>query len=339
MPAAILGDRACGKTTFLGLLYAAQVKYGTRVQDTFRFHAPLQSLKLMSAVYEGMKDGRFPGATLKDEMTEISFVFGYRKAIQGRLPAVLKEKNWMNPFARLKFAAYDVSGEDVQEFIESGVAASPIIQQLLKAHIVVVIVDCSKMSTEIDSQQFKQMLKYDSEVASLLVSLQTYKRQEWSRMRSQGVLDGAPVIYPAIVLSKFDMISDDVLVKLGLHRGVPQMNEKRKRKEYAEALLRVFLPQTLSQIRGGKVADVSFDQAAYFFSWLRTETYEGGMAPVGPPRIVRKGFTADGGADPDFSYDDYVAFVEHFRDIAVKIPDEIVEADKLSVAEPASVPA
>ena len=45
-PAAILGDRACGKTTFLGLLYAAQVKYGTRVVDSFRFHAPLQSLRV-----------------------------------------------------------------------------------------------------------------------------------------------------------------------------------------------------------------------------------------------------------------------------------------------------
>ncbi len=253
-PAAILGDRACGKTTFLGLLYAAQVKYGTRVVDSFRFHAPLQSLRLMSQVYEGMKDARFPGATLKDEMTEIGFMFGYRKPIAGRLPAALKDKNWVNPFAKLSFAAYDVSGEDVQEFIETGVAASPIIQQLLKSHVVVILVDCSKMTTEIDSPVFRQMLKYDSEVASLLVSLQTYKRQEFSRMKTQGLSVGAPMIFPAIVLSKFDSVRDEVLVKLGLHRGVPEGDQKRKRKEYAEALLRVFMPQTLSQIRGGKVA-------------------------------------------------------------------------------------
>jgi hypothetical protein len=197
---------------------------------------------------------------------------------------------------------------------------------------VVIIVDCSKMSTEIDSAQFKHMLKYDSEVASLLVSLQTYKKQEFSRMQSQGLNVGNPVIYPAIILSKFDCIRDDVLVKLGLHRGVPPGNEKRKRKEYAEALLRVFLPQSLSQLRGGKVADVSFDQAAYFFSWVKTETGEGGMAPVGPPKIVRKGFSAEGGADPDFSYEDYVAFIEHFRDIAEKIPDDVVEKESVAQA-------
>src|SRR5881628_538308 len=77
MPCALLGDRASGKTTFLGLLYSAQVKYGTGVQDDFRFHAPIQSLNIMSAVYEGMKDGRFPSATLKEEITELGFVFGY----------------------------------------------------------------------------------------------------------------------------------------------------------------------------------------------------------------------------------------------------------------------
>ncbi len=328
-PAAILGERACGKTTFLGLLYAAQVRYGTRVVDTFRFHAPLQSLRLMSQVYEGMKDSRFPGATLKDEMTHIEFMFGYRKALSGRLPAVFRDKNWVNPFAKLTFAAYDVSGEDVQEFIDSGVAASPIIQQLLKSHVVVILADCSRMTTAIDSPAFRQMLHYDSEVATLLVALQTYKKQEQSRMESQGLGDGSTMIYPAIVLSKFDSLRDDVLAKLGLHRGIPDGSQLRRRKEYAEALLRVFMPQTLSQIRGGKVAGVSFDHAAYFFSWVRTESAEAGMQPVGAPRIVRKEFSAEGGAEPDFSYDDYVAFIEHFRGVANKAPDEIVEQSAL----------
>ena len=333
-PAAILGERACGKTTFLGLLYAAQVKYGTRVADTFRFHAPLQSLRLMSQVYEGMKDARFPGATLKDEMTHIEFMFGYRKSLTGRLPAVLRNRNWVNPFAKLMFAAYDVSGEDVQEFIDSGVAASPIIQQLLKSHVVVILADCSRMTTAVDSPPFRQMLHYDSEVATLLVSLQTYKKQEMDRMATQGLSGSNSVIYPAIVLSKFDSLRDDVLAKLGLHRGIPEGGETRRRREYAEALLRVFMPQTLSQIRGGKVAGVNFDHTAYFFSWVRTEASEGGMQPVGAPRIVRKGFSAEGGAEPDFSYDDYVAFIEHFRSIADKVPDEIVEQTALMDTPP-----
>src|SRR3989442_12386797 len=85
MPCALLGDRASGKTTFLGLLYAAQVKYGTGVQDDFRFHAPLASLNVMSAVYEGMKDARFPSATLKKEITELGFIFGDLRQDVGKL--------------------------------------------------------------------------------------------------------------------------------------------------------------------------------------------------------------------------------------------------------------
>src|SRR5207249_702334 len=125
MPCALLGDRASGKTTFLGLLYSAQVKYGTGVQDDFRFHAPIGSLNLMSAVYEGMKDGRFPSATLKEEITELGFIFGYLRKVVGKLPYYIRQQNWARPFSTLRFSAYDVSGEDIEEFIETGIASRP----------------------------------------------------------------------------------------------------------------------------------------------------------------------------------------------------------------------
>src|SRR5207253_1352305 len=251
MPCALLGDRASGKTTFLGLLYAAQVKYGTGVQDDFRFHAPMGSLSLMSAVYEGMKDARFPSATLKEEITELGFIFGYLRKVVGKLPYYIRNQNWVRPFSTLRFSAYDVSGEDIEEFIETGIASRPLIQQLLKSVVVVVLVDCSKMTAEIDTPAYKKMLRYDSTVAKLLVAFQTYKRQEYDRLKDSGVKADAPRIYPAFVLSKFDTLRDDVLARLGLHRGFPE--NKRARKDYAEALLRVFVPQTLSQIRGGEV--------------------------------------------------------------------------------------
>lgn len=330
MPCAILGDRASGKTTFLGLLYAAQVKYGSGVHDDFRFHAPSASLNLMSNVYEGMKDGRFPSATLKEEITEISFVFGYLRKVVGKLPHYIREQRWVNPYSTLRFSAYDVSGEDIEEFIETGVASKAIIQQLLKSVVVVALVDCSKMTMDVDTPAYRKMLKYDSTVAKLLVSFQTYKKQEYDRLKAQGMSPDPPIIYPAFVLAKFDTLRDEVLLKLGLHRGLPPLHEKRKRREYAEALLRVFLPQTLSQIRGGKVAGISMDKAAYFLSWVKTEKQEG-MEAVGTPKIIRTEFRPGSGGEPDFSYDEYVAFVEHFRDIAHKIPDEVLEAERFQI--------
>src|SRR5213593_798300 len=228
MPCAILGDRASGKTTFLGLLYAAQVKYGTGIRDDFRFHAPPQSLNVMSAVYEGMKDARFPSATLKEEITELSFVFGYLRRVVGKLPVSIREQSWVHPFSTLRFSAYDVSGEDIEEFIESGIASKPIIQQLLKSIVIIVLVDCSKMTMDLDTPGHKRMLRYDSAVAKLLVSFQTYKAQEYERMKSQGGDPDPPVIYPAFILAKFDTLRDEVLARLGLHRGFPPVGENRK---------------------------------------------------------------------------------------------------------------
>src|SRR3989442_732708 len=236
MPCALLGDRASGKTTFLGLLYAAQVRYGTGVQDDFRFHAPMASLGMMSAVYEGMKDGRFPSATLKEEITELGFIFGYLRKIVGKLPYYIRQQNWAHPFSTLRFSAYDVSGEDIEEFIDSGIASRPLIQQLLKSVVVGVLVDCSKMTTEIDTPVYKKMLRYDSTVAKLIVAFQTYKKQEYDRLKDSGIHPEPPRIYPVFVMSKFDTLHDDVLARLGLHRGFPE--RKRQRKEYPEALLR-----------------------------------------------------------------------------------------------------
>src|SRR5207247_9316032 len=113
MPCALLGDRASGKTTFLGLLYSAQVKYGTGVQDDFRFHAPIQSLNIMSAVYDGMNDGRFPSATLKEEIKALGFVFGYLRKAVGKLRYSIRQTKLVRPLATLRLFAYDCAGERV----------------------------------------------------------------------------------------------------------------------------------------------------------------------------------------------------------------------------------
>jgi hypothetical protein len=322
-PAAILGDRASGKTTFLGALYATQVKYGVTSKDNFRFFAPPDSLRLMSTIYEGMLSGNFPSATLKDEMSRVSFKFGYRTLL-GRLLRD-SESRILKPWYGIDFAAYDVSGEDVQEYIESGVASSPIIKQLLRSLVVVILVDCSKMTLDHQSPTYRRMLAYDSEVAKLVSNFATYKIEEYANRKGALKTAVPPVIYPAIVLTKIDALRPELLHQLGLDPMPPTEHKSKPRREYCEALLRVFLPQALSQLRGGKVAGVSFDRAEYFTSAVRTVTADGGMSPVGKQTIAVKPAGQGRAAEMDYSYDEYVAFIEHFRDIAKRIPD--IEAE------------
>src|SRR5213080_1666897 len=61
----IVGDRNSGKTTFLGLLYAAQVKFGSDKADGFRFHAAFESLDEISGVFQRLMSGSFPDAATR----------------------------------------------------------------------------------------------------------------------------------------------------------------------------------------------------------------------------------------------------------------------------------
>src|SRR3989442_9091596 len=81
----IVGDRNSGKTTFLGLLYAAQVKFGSDKADGFRFHAAFESLDEISGVFQRLMSGSFPDAATKEGGREIAFRLSHRRTGPGIL--------------------------------------------------------------------------------------------------------------------------------------------------------------------------------------------------------------------------------------------------------------
>src|SRR5881396_208491 len=93
----IVGDRDSGKTTFLALLYAAQVKSGATRADDFRFHVGLESLEEISEVFQQLMAGSFPDSAAKEGINSITFHMASRKAGLGRLSR-LRSRGW-NPGA------------------------------------------------------------------------------------------------------------------------------------------------------------------------------------------------------------------------------------------------
>src|SRR2546426_553685 len=69
----IVGNRNSGKTTFLGLLYAAQVKFGSEKADDFRFHASVESLDELSGVFQRLMSRGFPDSATKEGIREVTF--------------------------------------------------------------------------------------------------------------------------------------------------------------------------------------------------------------------------------------------------------------------------
>src|SRR5713226_3579785 len=76
----IVGDPESGKTTFLGLLYATEVKSGSDKADSLRFHAPLESLEAITLVYQQLMSGSFPDPVTKQAVDGIDFQLGTRRA-------------------------------------------------------------------------------------------------------------------------------------------------------------------------------------------------------------------------------------------------------------------
>src|SRR5207237_3369146 len=79
----IIGDRDSGKTTFLALLYAAQVKSGATRADDFRFHVDLASMEEISEVFQQLMSGSFPDSAAKEGISDINCHVGHRRSSSG----------------------------------------------------------------------------------------------------------------------------------------------------------------------------------------------------------------------------------------------------------------
>lgn len=326
-PAAIYGYSSSGKTVFLGLLYAAQTRYTNEARgESYRFYGDPSTIRQMGSMYNAMRNGRFPPANLKEEMSEIRFKFGFPRGLSQVLPENIRKANWVKPFSIIDFAAYDVAGEDVEEFVETGVTENRrVIQELLKAHIIVFIVDCSRFTVTTTGSLFDRMLDYDKNGAVLLSSLAKHKADMAKKTAPTGGKKGTSqtTIYPVIVLSKFDQIPSDVLTQLGLPPSPPAPSDHAGRERFGQALMTRFLPQMFALLKGGRLMGVNFDKSQFFFSWVQVAQVAG-MDTSSKPSIER-----DLKGDVKFAYDEYRAFIDYFRELADRAPDDVEEGNQV----------
>jgi len=320
MAVSVMGDRACGKTTFIGLLYAAQIEYTNNLvnKEAFKFTADPHIAAYMGEMYNQLRIGRWPDATIKGHSSKISFLFGYKrtmgKAAQKMpLPSWISRRKWAKPYSTLQFCVYDVAGEDVQDIIRTpdGYLSEEIpdeAKDLLESRVLVFLIDAQKISAKVRSKAYMKMINYDKEMATLISLIASYNSKKTDPLQRK--------IYPVIVFTKFDMVPRSTLQDMGLPDTLPKVKDQKARREYAETIMRRFYRQTLAYLKGGALKGVSFDEAAYIFSSVNTEFDE------------EQGFESPKmkGDEVDYSYGEYAAFITHFRRIANEMPDEIKEA-------------
>ncbi len=299
---AIVGDRDSGKTTFLGLLYAAQVKSGSDRADDFRFHATMDSLEEITLVFQRLMSGSFPDSAAKEGIHEMRVHLGYRRRGLGSLP-FLRSRGWTpRAFATIRFVLLRVLDPEVFRSLRGSSVEGGRLRDVLDGDAISILVDSTKLAAKGSDPELAPMREYDRAIESLLTAIQ--------RRRERG---GRRFLHPMFVFSKFDHVNPEVLRTANVEGTPPRVDQRGPRAAFAEALLDHNLPRTLRNLRARNRGGLKVTAPSYFFSSIRTDS-----GVPGPTERISLRRSAVGGWEPDYSRGEYVAFLESLREIAAR---------------------
>ena len=301
----VVGDRDSGKTTFLGLLYTAQVKSGSDRADDFRFHATFDSLDEITGVFQGLMSGSFPDSATKEGIHEVTFRLGYRKPGLGILSR-LRPRGWDDgAFASFRLILVRAFEDESSRSRAGSSRANTALRDVFESDAMVIMVDARKLAVADEDPQLAPMGKYDASLESLLTAIQ--------RSRERG---DRKQLHPIFVFSKFDRAEPEALHLAKLEGSPPGVGKTGPRAAYAQALLDRNLPKTMAKVLARERQGLKFARPSYFFSWVRTN-------PPGPGRVERVRLRRSGavGWEPDYSRDECLAFLECLWDIAAHTAD------------------
>ena len=296
----VVGDRDSGRTTFLGLLYIAQVKSGSARADTFRFHTTIDSIEEISVLFQRLMSGSFPDAATKEGIHEMSVHLGYRKR-GAKILSRLRSREWdPEDYATVRFLLPRSLDEDVSRFLKGSSIIGDRLRETLEEDAIVILVDSTKLGTNAKDAEDSTMKEYDAALDAYLTASE--------RWRPRG--DRTP-LYPIFILSKFDRVNRKVLRAAKVEESPPPAGRKGPRAAYAEALLGSNLPRTLKKVNARERHGLAFEPPTFFFSWVGTE-----KASPGRSERIRLRQTPTSGWEPEYSRDEYLALLEFIWDVA-----------------------
>jgi hypothetical protein len=299
---ALVGDQGSGKTTFLGLLYATLVRSGSDTADNLRFHTDYDSLEHVTALFQQMMSGGFPDAAIKEGLHALSFTLALRGAKRGILPRLGARKWNADTATSVRFTAPGSLGEETPGFLQGSSVGTGPWRDVLDADAILVLADSTKLAPKGDDSEAGPMGTYDGQVADLLAAIQ--------RWRSRS---GQEVLHPIFIFSKFDSVSSEALRAADLDATPPDLRRTGPRAAYSSALLKPNLPRTLGIIEEKRKGRLRFTEPDYFFSWVRPDAKDSGAT-----QRIRLRRIDGGGWEPEYSREEYVAFLERLADIAAR---------------------
>ncbi len=303
--ALVVGDRGSGLTTFVGLLYAAQLRLGTEEGDEFRFSADRETIRQLEGIYGELVAGRFPEWDADWDTHPLSFVFGFRSGSLPRLRGAGIRRD--GGFDSFRVQVGGISVESVAEIAEHDAILEDVTRRLFRSPVVLPLVDASRLLPTGETSDRRPLERYDRMLAATLDLL--------SRFLSTGRHRKLRTLYPMFVITKFDQCPPETLDRFHIPTGAPASWPAGMREAVGEEILNAYLPKTrgLVQTEKGRRGP-KFASPQWFYSSLQViPGPEGG-------RIVRRSRIPVGGWEPEYPFEEYRSLIHQLATLAHRLP-------------------
>ncbi len=309
--ALVVGDRGSGLTTFVGLLYAAQLRLGTEEQDDFRFSAERETIRQLEAIYGELTSGRFPEWDVNWEEHPLSFLLAFRS---GRLGALTGRRGGANgSFDTVELKVGGISVEEVSDLAAHDALLDESTRRLLRSSVVLPLVDASRLLPPPDGENASLLSRYDRMLATTLEHVSQFLALERNRK--------ARLLNPLFVVTKFDRCPPQTLADLAAPSGPPAAWPTEARITVGGRILERYLPVTgrfIAESVGAHMSKVA--APLWFFSSLRVDPDNI------PPRIVRRSRVPEGGWEPEYPFEEYRNLIRQLGRLAHRLPRETENA-------------
>ena len=303
--ALIVGDQGSGLTTFVGLLYTAQVRLGTETADKFRFHADRDTIQQLEAIYGELGAGRFPERDFDWEQHPLSFALGFRNG--GFHPLTGHEEDESGDFGVVRVQVAGISTQEMADLREHDAVLGESTRRLLRSQVIIPLVDATSLPKYSSASRSAPLVRYDHQLAATLELLGRFLTADRNRK--------ARKMHLLFVLTKLDRCTPESIAEWGGSPGPTALWSTADRQKVGWNILERFLPETGHFIASSLLRDKnSIELPVWYFSGLRT------METGAAPRIVRRSRLPFGGWEPEYPFEEYRALIEHLALLGRRLP-------------------
>jgi hypothetical protein len=348
MPVSIIGTRGSGKSTFIDLLYQTMVYYtdDPKTRKTLNYYWRPEFKNLIMAELKAMMEGGgYPPSTDTGDKLIYSFLVGFKPGHLEKLGERAKyliKGGEFNSQLCLIMDLFDIAGEDLEEFATDP-KGLPQLARMFDNNILVMTIDCSRFTMEVEGPQSDKQREYDYLVAEIISGYTKYRSQ-----KAQKDHNFNKNFYPIFVLTQVDQMDGRIMANHGVDEIVdPKTNSEGERiidvndliektklykpddsmkklwkmcNKSANEIMASHMPHTYGILNGANLMMVPLEDDAiqYFLSWTANKK-------VGESVQIQKArmhYSNDHTYEtPIYSRHMYVAFLSYLRNIVEVQPD------------------